>query len=69
MAGSHKKMSWKCDLGHRWNAQVGSRASGTGCAICSGKVVLIGFNDLVTTRPDLAAQADGWDSTTLTSGS
>ena len=69
ISGSHKKMSWKCDLGHRWNAQVGSRASGTGCAICSGKVVLIGFNDLVTTRPDLAAQADGWDPTTVTSGS
>ena len=40
-----------------------------GCPICSGRTVLIGFNDLLTTNPELAAQADGWDPSTLTKGS
>jgi hypothetical protein len=68
-AGSHKKVGWKCALGHTWNAVVGSRSIGLGCPVCAGKLVLLGFNDLATTHPELAAQADGWDPTTLTAGS
>ncbi len=69
IAGSHKKLRWKCNLGHKWNAAVGNRAIGLGCPVCAGKAVLAGFNDLATTHPELAAQADGWDPTTLTAGS
>jgi hypothetical protein len=32
------------------------------------KIVKAGFNDLATTHPDLAKQADGWDPTTVTAG-
>lgn len=30
--------------------------------------VLAGYNDLATTHPDLAKQADGWDPTTVSAG-
>jgi hypothetical protein len=68
-AGSNKKVGWKCELGHRWEATVNGRTSGNGCAVCSGRAVLSGFNDLATVNPELAAQADGWDPTTVTAGS
>ena len=70
-AGSDKKVKWKCQLGHTWTANVYNRSSklSPGCPICSGKKVLAGFNDLKTTHPELAAQADGWDPTTLNAGS
>jgi DNA-directed RNA polymerase subunit RPC12/RpoP len=63
-AGSHKKVWWRCKHGHSWKAEVKSRigslsrAKGTGCPYCHNKKVLIGFNDLATTNPDLAAE---WD--------
>jgi hypothetical protein len=68
-AGSSKKLGWKCELGHRWKAQVDSRTRGNGCPVCSGKAVLSGFNDLATINSQIAAQADGWDPTTVTFGS
>jgi hypothetical protein len=65
-AGSSKKVKWRCEHGHTWNADVHSRSSrGDGCSVCSNHQVLAGYNDLATTNPELAAQADGWDPTTL----
>ena len=56
------KGKWKCELGHQWEAQVSNRTAGlTGCPICAGQELLVGFNDLATTHPELAKQADGWD--------
>ena len=66
---SGRKLKWKCDLGHSWEASVSSRANGNGCPTCSNRKVLIGFNDLATTNPELASQADGWKPTTTTTGS
>jgi Zn finger protein HypA/HybF involved in hydrogenase expression len=68
-AGSNKKVGWKCEQGHTWNASVKNRSWGTGCPICSGNQVLIGYNDLATTHPELASQADGWDPSAVTAGS
>jgi hypothetical protein len=69
-AGSHKVMSWKCQLGHTWTAQLKNRSTiGTGCPVCSNRKVLIGFNDLATTNPELAKEVDGWDPTSVTAGS
>ena len=68
-AGSSKKLGWKCELGHKWQAQVNSRTSGNGCPVCSGNAVLVGFNDLATTHPEIAVQVDGWDPTTVIAGS
>ena len=68
-AGSSKKVGWRCVEGHTWRAVVASRSNGNGCPVCSGHQVLAGYNDLATTNPELAAQADGWDPTTITAGS
>jgi len=69
-SGSGKKLLWVCNFGHKWGAIVSDRTSrGDNCPYCSGRKVLAGFNDLQTTHPELAAQANGWDPTTLTYGS
>ena len=54
--GSNKKVWWKCKNGHEWQATPNSRSHGYGCRICSNKVVVKGFNDLATVRPDYAAE-------------
>jgi hypothetical protein len=53
---SQKKVWWQCSLGHEWQSTVGNRAQGRGCPVCAGKVILTGFNDLATIRPDIAAE-------------
>ena len=68
-AWSNKKVGWKCAQGHKWKSALANRSNGAGCPVCSGRAVQIGFNDLATVNPDLAAQADGWDPTTLTAWS
>ena len=68
--GSHKKVWWRCDRGHEWQAEVKSRALlGTGCPVCAGKAVLTGVNDLATLFPQLAAQWDGDQNGDLSPGS
>lgn len=53
--GSHKKVIWKCRLGHEWTASVKSRSiNGSGCPYCSHNKVLAGFNDLATVVPKVA---------------
>lgn len=70
-AGSNKKLTWRCAKGHTWEATVGSRTPpiSSGCPVCAGKEVIPGFNDLATLCPEVAAEADGWDPTTVTSKS
>ena len=46
---------------------VGETSSG--CAVCTGHQVQKGFNDLVTTHPELSIQAIGWDPSEITQGS
>jgi hypothetical protein len=66
-AGTHQRKSWKCQKGHSYIATVVSRTgNGTGCAVCTNKKVLVGFNDLATVNPDLAKEANGWDPRTVT---
>lgn len=57
--GYYKKVWWKCSKGHEWETSVNKRNQGRNCPICSNKKVLIGFNDLVTLRPDIALE---WNS-------
>ena len=66
---SGKKRYWKCFLGHQWEAKVSDRTKGSGCSICAGQKVLIGFNDLKTLNPGLAQEAHGWDASTVTAKS
>ena len=54
--GSSKKVWWKCQLGHSWQATVTAVANGAGCPVCAGPKVLAGFNDLATVNPELAGE-------------
>ena len=64
--GSNKIVWWKCKLGHTWQAQINKRFSrGQNCPYCSNKKVWVGFNDLKTTHPDIAAQWDDVKNGTL----
>lgn len=69
MAGSNEKRRWRCALGHEWVAIVASRMAGYNCAVWVGQTPHTGFNVLATIRPDLVAEADGWDPSTVVSGS
>ncbi len=56
--GSHKKVCWKCSqCGHKWQTVAKDRClSHHGCPACSGRILVVGKNDLLTVRPDIAAQ-------------
>ena len=53
---SHKKAWWKCNQGHEWQATISDRNRGRGCPYCSNKKVLLGYNDLATTNPEIATE-------------
>ena len=58
--GSHYKASWRCSLGHQWNALVNERVGRmTSCPYCSSKKVLPGFNDLAALYPNIAEELIG----------
>jgi positive regulator of sigma E activity len=52
---SKKKVWWKCNKNHEWQAVVDSRSIGRSCPYCSGKAVC-DDNCLSTLNPDLAKQ-------------
>jgi hypothetical protein len=56
LAGSGRKVEWRCDQGHEWTAIVGNRRKGYGCPYCSGRLPVPGTSDLSTTHPELAAE-------------
>lgn len=56
--GSGKKIWWSCSKKHEWEASVCNRSKGRKCPVCTNRVVLIGFNDLQTTNPELVLD---WD--------
>ncbi len=68
-AGTGRKLTWKCLANHNWDTTPAHRLRGQGCPFCGNRKVLIGFNDLETTHPDVASEADGWDPKTFTAGS
>ena len=62
---TRRKVWWRCPKGHEWEADIGSRSSGSGCPICSGRKVLKGYNDLTITNPELVKKWD-YDKNTIT---
>jgi DNA-directed RNA polymerase subunit RPC12/RpoP len=56
IAGTHLKVWWKCGKGHSWQASGLNRSKGKGCPYCSGRYLLVGFNDMQTTNPELAKE-------------
>lgn len=67
-AGSKKKLNWRCKYGHKTTATISNRSRSKGCPVCSGQLLLSGFNDLKTTHPNLAREADGWDPSKILAG-
>jgi hypothetical protein len=67
--GSGVRRNWKCELGHKWSVPTHSQARLNGCPYCSNKKVSVGFNDLSTTHPRIAEQADGWNPNEVMAGS
>lgn len=55
-AGTQKKVWWRCEKGHSWNAEIASRVKGSNCPACAGKVIVAGENDLASAFPYIAAQ-------------
>lgn len=57
--GSKYDAFWMGSCGHEYQATINRRVSlGNGCPYCSGQKILIGFNDLPTTHPEIVKQ---WD--------
>ena len=59
--GTQTKFRWLCPVGHSYEMQVTGRVRGRGCNICSNTITLTGYNDLATTHPAIATEANGWD--------
>lgn len=55
--GSHKKVWWKCKKGHKWQAEICNRVSGTGCPFCAGNCISKS-NSLKHNFPMLAKEFD-----------
>ena len=52
--GSMKKVWWQCEKGHEWEASLLNRSNGNQCPYCVGQRILVGYNDLSTTHPQIA---------------
>ena len=69
VAGSERKKDWKCSLGHKYSANIRDRTRvDSGCPFCSNHKLLKGFNDLKTTHPEIAKEANKWDPTSIVAG-
>ena len=56
-AASPKKVWWTCEKGHHWKTAIAKRIrKQSGCPYYSGRVAIAGENDLLTLRPDIAAE-------------
>ena len=54
--GSGKKVWWKCDKNHEWQAIISSRSKGNGCPYCLNKTEAKLLKYLITTHPDTQPQ-------------
>lgn len=66
-AGSNKKVWWKCEHGHSWEAIIASRVRGNGCPYCAGRYPIVGETDLATTHSHFLSCGGGYGETVETS--
>jgi len=69
MMGTGKRLQWICKSKHIWTATGNDRKSGYGCPYCSGRLVVVGKTDLLTTHPKIAGQLINGDSKKISFGS
>ena len=56
-SGSSRKVWWRCEQGHSWQADVFSRTKGSSrCPYCSGKLAIHGKTDLASRCPEIARE-------------
>lgn len=56
-AFSDKKLRWKCEHGHEWEASIRDRVrKNSGCPYCAGRKAMSGSTDLATLAPALAVE-------------
>ena len=55
---SNKKVWWVCKKGHHYDSSPEHRFRGENCPYCSNRRILVGYNDLQTTNPELMEE---WD--------
>lgn len=53
---SNRKVLFICPIGHEYESTPAKRAEGKNCPYCSHHRVLIGYNDLQSQYPEIAAQ-------------
>ncbi len=53
---SRKTVWWVCDKGPEYQEKICNAVAGVGCPYCANRKLLVGFNDLETVEPELAAQ-------------
>lgn len=70
-SGSSKRIEWQCSENsqHIWSATIASRANGSRCPYCTHHKVFVGESDLLTSHPELAEEAFGWDPSEYRAGS
>ena len=56
LPNSGKKVWWRCNKGHEWQAVIQNRTNGRGCPYCSGLYVIGNKSDLQTVNPSLASE-------------
>lgn len=55
--GSHKKYWWKCERNHEWESPLRNRVNkDIPCPYCSGRKIIIGETDLLTTHPEIVKE-------------
>ena len=58
LCGSAKKVWWLGKCGHEYEQKIVNRVNGASCPFCSHQKLLVGFNDLATTNPEIVKE---WD--------
>ena len=53
-SGYNNIIPFMCKMGHIWDSTPHAVLDGYGCPYCAGQKILVGFNDLWTTDPDIA---------------
>ena len=57
IATTHRKVWWQCEKGHEFIQSVDLRTTrNQGCPICNNQKILVGYNDLATTYPEIAKE-------------
>lgn len=51
--GSRRKLWWRCEQGHEWQAMAYSIKAGTSCPYCFGRCAIPGETDLAATHPHM----------------